>query len=141
MAGTKRNRRLKRDASRTAVESDVAPDPAVVSLVKPEVWEPGQPPLATPTRAADEGSSSDGVSAALDRLAADVRALVSLARSAALPPEQRVADAERTAIQHLAELRARLDGAWDDEARERPRAEVTALPATAAITLDYTDVA
>jgi len=41
-------------------------------------------------------------------LAADVRRLAGLARSAALPPAQRVDEAERTAEATIADLRARL---------------------------------
>jgi hypothetical protein len=137
MSGTKRNRRSKRDAARTAVGSEVAPDPTVVSLVEPEVWEPGRPPLAA--RPSGHTAESDGATAALERLAADVRALVALARSSALPPERRVAEVERTAIQHLADLRARLAAAGDDPPEARP-AQVAALP-PAMIALDYTDVA
>lgn len=46
--------------------------------------------------------------AALDGLTAGVRALASVARSAALPPPERIAEAEKLALSHLAELRRRI---------------------------------
>jgi len=50
------------------------------------------------------------IARALDRLTADVRRLAGLARSAALPPAQRIDEAERTAAATIADLRARLVG-------------------------------
>jgi len=48
------------------------------------------------------------VGAALDGVTAGVRALVSVARSAALPSPHRIAEAERMAITHLDDLRRRV---------------------------------
>ena len=67
----------------------------------PALPEPG---VAVSPPPADAAS----IARALDRLAADVRRLAGLARSAALPPAQRVAEAERTAEATIADLRARL---------------------------------
>ena len=67
----------------------------------PALPEPGAPVAPGPADAAT-------VARALDRLAADVRRLAGLARSAALPPAQRVDEAERTAEATIADLRARL---------------------------------
>jgi hypothetical protein len=50
----------------------------------------------------------DALSAAVDRLAADLRTLVILARSAALPPAGRLDEIERQARGHIEDLRARL---------------------------------
>ena len=45
---------------------------------------------------------------AIDRVAADLRALVVIARSAALPPAGRLDAIEREARRHIEDLRARL---------------------------------
>jgi hypothetical protein len=50
----------------------------------------------------------DALGAAVERVAADLRALVMLARSAALPPAGRLDEIERLARAHIEELRARL---------------------------------
>jgi hypothetical protein len=67
----------------------------------PALPEPG--PTVTPA-AADAAA----IARALERLAADVRRLAGLARSAALPPAQRVDEAERAAATAIADLRTRL---------------------------------
>jgi hypothetical protein len=92
-----------------------------------------EPTIVSPAIAVLSGEAE----AAWERLAADVRALVALARSAALPSARRVDEAERTAAQHLAELRAGclprsvplptvepgLDSAWREPDHGHPDAE------------------
>jgi hypothetical protein len=61
--------------------------------------------------AAAERSSAESLAEAnlaIDRATADLRALAALARSAALPPERRVEELERTALGHLDRLRESL---------------------------------
>ncbi len=67
----------------------------------PALPEPGSPVAPAPADATT-------IARALERLASDVRRLAGLARSAALPPPQRVDEAERTAAATIADLRARL---------------------------------
>ncbi len=66
--------------------------------VLPQPGVPVSPPPADAT----------AIARALERLDSDVRRLAGLARSAALPPAQRVEEAERTAAATIADLRARL---------------------------------
>jgi hypothetical protein len=52
----------------------------------------------------------EAIGETLDRVTAGVRALVSVARSAALPPPERIAQAEKLAMDHLADLRKQISG-------------------------------
>jgi hypothetical protein len=61
---------------------------------------------AAPRPATTAGAAGQQLSG-VDRVAADLRALASLARSVMLPPAARVDEAERTALAHLDELRRR----------------------------------
>jgi hypothetical protein len=70
-------------------------------------------PAVEPSLAA-EPSSIQAARAArlevLERLAVDVRTLVTIARSAALPPARRLDEMERTVARHLDSLRADVAG-------------------------------
>jgi len=63
---------------------------------------------------------------AIERATADLRALAALARSAALPPERRVAELERAALGHFDRLRESLSA----RAAESPP-ELAAVEASA----------
>lgn len=68
-------------------------------------------PVSSPEPVAAPGAlSAAEAQLALDRLAADLRTLATLARSASLPHPRRIDEAERIAAQHVAELRDRLGG-------------------------------
>jgi hypothetical protein len=71
---------------------------------------------------AARSSDRGGAAAAFDRVAADISALAALARSAALPPAHRVNEVEKTATEHLAQLRVRLTDVIPDEPSAYPAA-------------------
>ncbi len=72
----------------------------------PAAPEPGA--AAPSTLAVTDAATATTMARTLERLALDVRRLAALARSAALPPAQRVDEAERAAASAIADLRARL---------------------------------
>jgi hypothetical protein len=100
MSGTKTygvsggRRRASRAAALEKLAADSATEPTAES--------------ATVAPTDREEDTEAALASALERLAADLRGLTALARSAALPPAHRVDEAERTALQHLGELRMRL---------------------------------
>ncbi|MFL5307615.1 MAG: hypothetical protein ACJ8F1_20515 [Polyangia bacterium] len=107
-----------------AMKADRAPQPAERALgvalirqaalalervaLEDAAWPAAPEPGATVPALAADAAHAATMARTLDRLANDVRRLASLARSAALPPAQRVEEAERAAATAISELRARL---------------------------------
>ncbi|MES1210590.1 MAG: hypothetical protein ABUS79_32020, partial [Pseudomonadota bacterium] len=104
-----------------AMKADRAPQPAERALgmalirqaalalervaLEDAAWPASPEPGPTVTSLVADAAT---IGRALERLASDVRRLAGLARSAALPPAQRVEEAERAAAAAIADLRARL---------------------------------